>query len=264
MNFVTVGGVTLHYRREGLAQGTPLLFLNSLGTDLRIWQGVSLHLVDHFPLIRYDLRGHGLSDVPPGPYTIADHANDLVGLLAHLQLETVILAGISVGGIVAMDFAARFPARTAALVLCDTTDQLGTADYWNERIAAIKQKGMEQLADSILDRWFAPGFAERRPAAYRGYRNLLLRAPVEGYIGTCAALRDVHFEGVAEAIDARTLVLCGAEDVATPPQVVRALAEKMPNGHFTLVDGAGHLPCVERPAVLASLVDAFLKESVEQ
>ena len=139
--FETIDSITLHYTLDGQSTGMPLVFLNSLGTDLRIWQKVLPYFASHYRLICYDKRGHGLSDSPPGPYTLGNHTNDLAGLLAHLQVDEAVLIGDSVGGMIAIDFAASRPQQVKALVLCDTAAKIGTAEYWNERIDTLRQHG---------------------------------------------------------------------------------------------------------------------------
>ncbi|HEX6386655.1 MAG TPA: 3-oxoadipate enol-lactonase [Anaerolineae bacterium] len=260
MKFATIGGITLHYTVEGSKAGAPLVFLNSLGTDLRIWNELVPAFVDRLPIIRYDKRGHGLSDCPPGPYSIHDLADDLAGLLGYLQVREAILIGISVGGMVALDYAARNPEGVRTLVLCDTAAKIGTAAYWQERIGAVDVKGLAHMADVILPRWFAPEFSVQRTADYRGYFNMLTRTPAAGYVATCAAIRDADLSEAARRIKARTLVLCGAEDSATPPDLVRGLAEALPDGRFDLIEKAGHLPCVEQPEAMATRIDRFLQE----
>lgn len=260
MEFATLDGITLHYTLEGLKTGIPLVFINSLGTDLRIWDQVVSSFNGRFPIIRYDKRGHGLSDCPPEPYTIVDHSNDLLNLLAYLGVEPAILAGISVGGMIALDLAIRQPERVRALVLSDTAAKIGTAGYWNERINAIREQGMEPMAEMILSRWFAPAFSVQRPADYQGYRNMLTRMPVAGYTGTCAAIRDADLRDQVATIRAKALVLCGAEDAATPPDLARGLADALPDGRFEMIERAGHLPCVEQPEAMAAKIDRFLRE----
>lgn len=260
MHFAAVGGLTLHYALDGPPDGLPLFFVNSLGTDLRLWEAVLPSFAGQYRLIRYDFRGHGLSDCPPPPYTITDHAADLHGLLNTLQVESAILVGISVGGQIALAYAAAHPERIRSLVLCDTGTKIGSAAMWNERIERLRQEGMDSLADSILARWFTPSFAQANPAVTRGYTHMLTRTPLAGYIGTCAALRDADLADAAQTVKARALVICGAEDVATPPDLGRALANTLPDARFSLIDGAAHLPCVEQSAAFAALLHRFLEE----
>jgi 3-oxoadipate enol-lactonase len=261
MRFVRVNGIAVQYSREGLQAGMPLVFINSLGTDLRIWDNLVQHFAGRFSILRYDKRGHGLSDCPPGPYTIRDHTNDLEGLLAHLKIEDAILVGISVGGMIALDYAARHPEGIKALVLCDTAAQIGTADMWNERIAALRESGMDVLLEGILTRWFAPGFASQRPADYRGYANMLTRTPLMGYTATCEAIRDADLTEAAGTIQTRSLVLCGAEDTATPPDLARGLADTLVDARFELIESAAHLPCIEQPDVMAAKMNQFFMEN---
>jgi 3-oxoadipate enol-lactonase len=260
MNFITIHGNTIHYAHEGLPDGPPLVFLNSLGTDLRIWDGLLPHFAGKYQIIRYDKRGHGLSDAPPGPYTLGDHTADLLHLLDYLGLTKVGLIGDSVGGMIALDFALRHPERVRALIPCDTAAKIGTADYWHERITAVRAHGIAPLAEIILSRWFSPTFIRQQPAAYRGCYNMLTRTPLEGYAATCEAIRDADLRDQVGQIQAPALVLCGAEDGATPPELVRSLAESMSNARFALIAHAGHIPSLEQPATMAAIIDAFLQD----
>lgn len=260
MQFITVNNVTLNVALDGVPAAPALVFINSLGSDLRIWDAVVPHFVDRFCVVRFDKRGHGLSDSPERPYRIHDFTQDLAGLLDHLQIEEAVLIGVSVGGMIALDFTAHFPQRVRALVLCDTAAKLGTAEFWNERIANIESKGMAQMTEPILARWFAPDFAQKQPDAYRGYTNLLSRTDVNGYLGTCAALGSADLRDAVTKIDQPALVLCGAADAATPPELVRGLADSLGNGRFQTIPNAGHTPSVEQPEITAQLITQFLEE----
>jgi 3-oxoadipate enol-lactonase len=256
--FAASDSITLQYIREGATEGVPLVFVNSLGTDLRIWDGVVSHLADHHPLIRYDKRGHGLSDCPPAPYSIRDHTRDLAELLDLLSVHLVHIIGISVGGMIALDFAATYPDRVKSLVLSDTGPVIGTADLWNERIDTLRQRGMVYLAEAIISRWFVADFDLEWPAAYRGYYNMLVRTPVEGYTGTCEAIRDADLTASARNIQVPVLALCGEKDMATPPDLVRGLVDLMPEASYQEIPGAAHLPCVEQPETMAAHIKLFV------
>jgi len=251
-------GLTIHYALEGTGEGNPLVFVNALGTDLRIWDGVVPHLTDRYPVLRFDKRGHGLSDCPPAPYTIHDFSTDLLGLLDQFEIRQAIAVGISVGGMIVLDFAASWPERVSSMVLCDTAPVIGTADLWNDRINKLRKHGMESMVEAILARWFAPPFKEKSPAAYQGCYNMLTRMPLEGYIGTCEALRDADLIEAAKTIKTRTLILCGTEDVSTPPDAVRGLVDLMPNAEFHEIPGAGHSICIEQPDLVAEQIERFL------
>jgi len=263
MKFIEANEIVLHYQDEGNPDGTPLVFVNSLGTDFRTWDDVVPHFATDYRIIRHDKRGHGSSDCPPPPYTIRDHAMDLAALLDALNVEQAILVGISVGGMIALDFAAQHLDRVHRLVLCDTAPKIGTQETWNERIDTLRTHGMAYLGNAIIARWFAPDFVQERSVQSRGYYNMLTRIPVDGYIGTCEALRDADLWPHVETITVPTLVLCGAEDVATAPEMAQQLAAALSNATCELIVGAGHLPCIEKPDVMAQKIAAFLKDQAK-
>ena len=261
MQFATVTNLTVHYRVEGASSTNPLVFINSLGTDLRIWDAVVPYFAADYTVIRYDKPGHGLSDTPVGAYNIHHHAEMLLALLDMLSVSSAVFIGISMGGQIAQNIAVHHPDRVRALVLCDTTAKLGTSEGWNQRIAGVREKGMTGMAKTILDRWFAPSYAQKHPTDYAGYHNMLVRMPDDGYISACEAIRDADMRDQVSNIQVPALVICGAEDAATPPDVVQSLADALPRSQFELIEGAGHLPCIEQPSVMALLIKNFLKDN---
>ena len=261
MQFVEAGRITLHFsHRRPESRRPPIVFVNSLGTDLRIWDAVADDLAADFPVLLYDKRGHGLSDVGAASCSIADHADDLERLIDHVGATEVILCGLSIGGLIAQQLAARRPERVRCLVLCDTAHKIGTAEFWNQRIAAVERDGIESIADGILERWFTPAFRRREPALFAGCRNMLVRQSPAGYAGSCAAVRDADHTGLVATIAAPTLVLVGEQDGSTPPDLVRSMAELIPGARFETIADAGHIPCVEQPAVLVARLRRFFHE----
>lgn len=261
MNVVLINGVLLHYRLAGLAGAPVIALVNSLGTDVRIWDEVIAHLMPRYRLLSYDKRGHGLSDTPAGDYSLDDHIDDLIGLLDHLGIDRLALAGVSVGGLIAQGFALREPQRLSALILCNTAAKVGDAAGWNERIATVLDRGMGAIADAVMDRWFSPGFQRERADELAGWRNLFLRSDPVGYAATCATLRDTDLTAAISGITTPTLVVAGSADRATPPDLVRGCAEAIPGARFEILDGVGHIPSVEQPAALAALIGHFLGDN---
>ena len=256
-----VNGTHIHYAETGPKDGPVLVFSNSLGTDFRIWNDVVSVLSDRFHIVTYDKRGHGLSGVGDAQYDLALHGNDLIGLLDYLGLDQVILCGLSVGGLIAQHVMATQPHRVRGLILCDTAAKLGDYAGWNSRIEAIKADGIAVLGDAIIERWLSADYRANRPMETALYRDMLVRTTQAGYIGTCVALRDGDLRDAAGKISVPTLCVCGSEDLATPPDVVRATADMIPNATFELIDGVGHLPCLETPELLARLINRFIKEN---
>jgi 3-oxoadipate enol-lactonase len=261
MQFAKVNGVTLHYQVIGAGEGAPLLvFSNSLGTDFRIWRDVIVRFVGQCAILTYDKRGHGLSDIGEAPYSIEDHVNDLAALLDHLGQKQAIICGLSVGGLIAQGLAVSRPDLVKALVLCDTAHKIGTDESWNQRIEAVEKNGIKPIADSILKLWFTGPFRAPSNPEYDGYRNMLIRQPVAGYTGTCAAVRDADFTEASARLDLPVICVVGEEDGSTPPDLVLSLAKLIPNARYEVIKGAGHIPCVEQPEKLVGIIKAFIKE----
>lgn len=251
----------LHFRDENPGQARALVFVNSLGTDLRIWDEVIAHYATDFRIVRYDLRGHGLSDAPSAPYSMDDHVADLAALLDALEIKGAIVVGLSVGGMIAQALAVKRPDLASMLVLCDTAHKIGAPEMWNARIEAVRTGGLALIADAVLERWFSTDFRRSRAADLAGYRNMLTRTPADGYVGTCETLRDTDLTTIASRLTQPTLCLVGEEDGATPPALVRSLSELIPNAGFKTIPGAGHLPCVEQAKVLAGWIETFIRRN---
>lgn len=260
MAFVRINGILLHYRLAGPATAPAIVLVNSLGTDARIWDQVIALMSGRYRILSYDKRGHGLSDAPVGDYAIDDHVDDLAGLLQHVGISQVAVAGVSVGGLIAQGFALRHPDRLAALILCDTAAKIGDAAMWNGRIATVRENGIASIAETIMARWFTEGFRRDHPDELAGWQNMVLGMPVDGYAGTCAALRDADLRGTIAAITTPTLVVVGEQDLATPIELVRDTANMIANSRFEIIDDCGHIPSIEQPHALLSLITQFLEE----
>ncbi|MBZ9884072.1 3-oxoadipate enol-lactonase [Mesorhizobium sp. CA10] len=259
MPFVSIGGVTLHHRYiEATGTSRPIIFINSLGTDFRIWDDVVARLEGEMPMLVYDKRGHGLSDIGNGVHSIDDHVDDLLGLIDHFGFDKVVLFGLSVGGMIAQRLYTRHPKCVEALILSDTAHKIGTAESWNTRIATVERDGIEAIADGVLEVWFTPNFHAARAAELAGCRNMLTRQALPGYIGTCAAVRDADLTDAARRITAPTLCIVGDQDGSTPPDLVRSLADLIPGARFELIRDAAHIPCIEQPEALVTLIRDFV------
>ncbi|MBP2297697.1 3-oxoadipate enol-lactonase [Azospirillum picis] len=262
MPFIEAAGITQHYELSGPADAPVLLFANSIGTSFHIWDAVVPRLRQRYRILRYDMRGHGLTQVTPvvggAGYSMDLLAGDAAGLLDALGIARAHVCGLSIGGMMAQRLAVREPGRVQGLVLCDTAGLIGPPSVWTDRIAAIRARGMAAIADGVMARWFTAAFRDGRPDQIRGYTAMLARTAEDGYVGCAMAIRDADLRADAAAIAAPTLVICGEEDVATPPDLSRALAAAIPGARLALLPGAAHLPGVEKPAELAALIDGFL------
>lgn len=259
MHIARVNNQALNWREDGDPAGHPVVFANSLGTDLRLWDAVIPLLPQGLRVIRFDKRGHGLSSCPPGPYSIDDLVTDTVALLDHLGIAGCTFVGLSVGGMICQALAARRPDLVADLVLSNTAARMGDPAIWQERIDTIAAGGIEAMADPILERWFAPSF--RQSDAVEAWRNMLIRTPRAGYIATCQAIAAADLSATTAQLSLPVLGIAGELDGASPPELVKATVALIPGAKSHVISGVGHLPCVEEPAQYAALLTEFLQET---
>lgn len=258
MSLLELKDVTLHYREEGDPAGAPVVFANSLGTDLSLWDGVLPHLPPGLRLVRYDKRGHGASSVPAPPYTMGALVRDAEALMDHLALKGAVFVGLSIGGLIGQGLAAKRLDLVRALVLSNTAAKIGSREMWQARVDAIRVGGLESAADDIMTRWFSRDFLQAGDAAH--WRAVLLAQSQEGYLGCCEAIAGTDFYTPTAALRLPLLGIAGSEDGATPPDLVRETVGLVPGARFELMRRTGHLPCVEQPEAYAALLGGFLKD----
>ncbi|MFP4275595.1 MAG: 3-oxoadipate enol-lactonase [Paracoccaceae bacterium] len=257
MRVANLGDVALHWREDGDPAGAPVVFANSLGTDLRLWDKVIPLLPQGLRLIRYDKRGHGLSDCPPAPYAMGALVRDAERLLDHLGVRDCVFVGLSIGGMIAQGLAVKRLDQVRGLVLSNTAAKIGQPAMWEDRIATARKQGIAAMADGVLERWFTPAF--RQTEEFALWRNMLLRQPAEGYAGCCAAIAGTDFYTPTSGLRLPCLGIAGSDDGSTPADLVRETVELIPGAEFELIRKAGHLPCVERPEAFAAALTRFLE-----
>lgn len=262
MAFATINGITLHYELIGDPDAKNLVvFSNSLGTDFRIWLPLFDELGDDVSVLLYDSRGHGLSGLGDKPFTMDDLVDDLIALVGYLDIGKAVFCGLSVGGMVVQGLWKKRPDFVRKIILCDTAAKIGTSEIWNGRIDAIRKGGLASIGASVMERWFTKDFHEERAEDLSGYRLMLERQSAEGYIGTCEAIRDTDYSAIPPTIAVPTLCVVGDQDGSTPPDLVRATAAMIPGARFEIIEGCGHIPCVEQPERLAALIEPFVRKA---
>lgn len=261
MQMADVGGnIRLHYDLTG-PKGAPALVLSgSLGTDLRLWDGLLAHLPAGLRVLRYDMRGHGLSTCPEGPYFMGDMVADVAKLMEMLEIREAVFVGLSIGGIIAQGLAAERLDLVRALVLSNTAAKIATPAIWASRISDIRQGGIDAVAFATMERWFSRRFRAEAPGQVEAYLNMLLRTPLEGYVGASEAIAETDLYESTARLQLPTLGIAGSEDGSTPPDLVRETVELIDGARFELMRGVGHLPCVEDPAGYGALLTGFLSE----
>ena len=218
MHIAPLKSARLHWRQDGDAEGHPVVFANSLGTDLRLWDKVIALLPPGFRYIRFDKRGHGLSACPPAPYSIDTLADDTAALLDHLGVRSCTFVGLSIGGMIAQTLTARRPDLVSSLVLSNSAAKMGDAAMWHDRIAATQANGLDAIADGVMARWFSEPF--RKTDELEAWRNMLVRTPVQGYVGCCHAIAAADLTQSTAKLTLPTIGIAGGQDGARPPERV--------------------------------------------
>ena len=259
--FIRSSDLDIHVQISGPAGAPALLLIHSLGTSLHVWDAQADALQRSFRVIRADLRGHGLTTVTPGPYSIAQLAQDMLAVLDAVGAQTAHVAGLSIGGMVAQSIAHQAPNRVASLILCDTAMVIPPPEGWQTRAATVRAQGMAAIAEPVMARWVTPGFATT-PAA-SGLRAMLLRTDPEGYAGAAVAIAAADLTADTHALRVPTLVIVGDQDLATPVSAAEALAAAIPGARLTILPGAAHIPTVEHPDAVTAAIGAFLSPAID-
>lgn len=241
--------------------GAPVVVLgSSLGTTGDVWRRQREALRGSYRVLCYEHRGHGGSPAPPGPYTIAGLAADVLGVLDAHAVDSASYVGISLGGMVGMWLAARAPERVDSLVLCCTSAHLPPAGTWLQRAAQVRSAGLAAISGQVVGGWFTPAFRRRDPGTFAAFVAMLEGTDPEGYAGCCEAIAAMDLRPLLPSIQAPTLVVAGADDQRTPPPHGAAIAAAVPRSRLRVIRGAAHLASVSHPAETTALIQAHLAE----
>jgi len=252
-----VTAVEVHASVAGEADAPAVLLVGSLGSTLEMWDPQVPALAERFRVVRYDTRGHGRSPVPPGPYDVDDLVDDAVALLDRLGIGRAHVVGLSLGGTTAMRLAAREPARVDRLALLCTSVHPDPA-AWTARAATVRAGGTGAVADAVVQRWFTADLQAQRPDLVEHWRSVVAATPAEGYASCCEAIAGLALLPDLARIAAPTLVVAGADDPATPPEQLRAVADAVPGARLVVLPQAAHLPSLEQPVAVTALLQAHL------
>ncbi len=255
-------GIQIHYELSGMDGAPVLMMSHSLSSDMDMWKPQLTSLENRFRILRYDTRGHGTSDAPAPPYTLEQLAADAIGLIDSINIEKVIWVGLSMGGMIGQAIALNYPERLQALVLSDTAAVVEdeAQPVWEERINTAKTKGMEALADSILERWFTPPFLRQNPPEVAMIRNQILSTPVQGFVGCAEAIRHLNYLNRLHKISLPTLIMVGEYDNGTPLICSETINQRIRNSVLSVIPNAAHLSNVEQPAIFNKRLSDFLTQ----
>lgn len=255
---VHANGIDIRYEIQG--EGACVILAHSLATDLTLWDDQMAALAARFRVLRYDIRGHGGSSAPPGPYDFAMLTGDVLGLMDALGIARAAFVGISLGGMIGQHLALAAPERVEGLVLASTTSRYPaeTKPVWAERIRAVSADGLEPQVTPTLERWFTPSWRAGHPAVLARIGGRIRATPVAGYVGCCAAISNLDTADRLKDIRCPTLVVVARQDAGTPPAMGEAIAAAVPGARLAAIDGAAHLCNIEQAAVFNRvLLDFF-------
>ena len=258
---IKVNGIHINYRVDG-PEGAPWVTMsNSLATTHRMWDAQIDAFTKPYRVLRYDKRGHGETDVAPGPYSFELLADDVLALLDALQITRTHFVGLSMGGMTGMTMALRKPSVLRTLVICDTAskDPLGDPALWQQRIYAIRAGGsMEALVESTVARFLTPDTVKTRPEVAGAVRDMVRNTPIAGYIACCQAIAKLNLTDRLPAITIPTMVLVGADDPATTVEMATAIHRRIAGSELVVLKHAAHLSNLEQADAFNEAVLGFL------
>lgn len=249
--------MTPHHLRTGNGSAPTVVLTGSLGTSLHSWDAQLAGLGDQYDCVAFDLPGHGRSPIPCDPFTVRDCAEDIVEVLNWLDIETFHVVGLSFGGAVGTVLATSWPDRVDRLVLAGTAPHFSdSAQWWRDRAAAVRVRGMGEVVAASSERWFTRDMARVNPVERDRLITQLATTPPAGYAACCDALAGYDGRQLLSQISAPTLVVAGELDPVTSPATLREVAALVDGARLRVVDDAAHLMNVEQPDVFTGLLHA--------
>ena len=259
---VNAAGITFAYRWDGNPEGPVVMMAHAMGTSHRIWDWQVTALADRYRLLRYDWRGHGDTDAPPGPYTLTQFVSDAVAVMDALILKKVHWVGISTGGMIGQGLGIHHPERIASLSLCNTTSQ--STDWYREwvkeRQAVVREGGMVPVWDMTDKLWFTNAFVDAANADYHAVRDVFIKTPVRGYLGGTSAVADLDYLPDLDKIKAPTRIIAAGDDPVTPIVRAEEIRDRIAGSQLMVIDRQRHFSNVEVPDAFNTILRRGLDE----
>jgi len=258
---VVANGIKINYEISGKKDGPVVVLSHSLASSLKMWEPQMEILRPHFQVLRYDTRGHGLTETTPAPYTLEHLGEDAIGLLNDLNIEKVHWVGLSMGGMIGQAIALNHPHRLLSLSLCDTSAKIPeeAQPIWDERIEGVRKIGMASQLETTMERWFTPSYLNLNPPMLTLIKEEFLATPPEGYIGCASAIRRLNYLDRLVEILLPTLIIVGEDDPATPLSASEAIHQQIKESKLMVLPATRHLSNVEQSEAFNHHLYEFLK-----
>jgi 3-oxoadipate enol-lactonase len=257
MPTVSSNGAVISYEVHGAVDAPTLLFINSLGSTRAMWERQRRAFEGTHRVILYDTRGHGQSSAPPGPYSVAQLGLDALAILDAEGVASAHVCGLSLGGLTALWLAVHAPDRVRSLVMANTGARIGSVEFWDTRMALVRERGTAPAADIAIRNWFTEGFREHAPDVVQRFRDDIEATPVEGYLGCSAAMREEDLRDSLGAVRCPVLAIAGAADRSTPPELLQFVHERIPGSRLVTLEAA-HISNVEQAQAFNAALASFL------
>lgn len=258
MSTIKLKHTTLNYVFDDFEKEQTIVFSNSLGTDLTMWDKQVELLGQEFNILRYDTRGHGKSEVTAGEYSIEMLGNDVLDLLDHLKIDKINFCGLSIGGLTGQWFGIHAPDRLSKLIICNTAAKIGNKEGWNSRIETVQNNGLESIVSGTQERWFTSEFVSQNKTEVDSVLSTFIQTPLAGYVSCCAAVRDADFTDKVSEISIPTLIISGTKDLVTTVKDGDFLMEKIPKSILATLKTA-HISNIEKANDFTRLLIEFIK-----
>jgi 3-oxoadipate enol-lactonase len=260
---VNIGNFHVNIESSGNTDGPVVMMAHSLGCSLRMWDPQLEILEADFHVVRLDMRGHGDSDAPEGPYSLDDLADDVIAVMDHVKIKQAHWAGLSIGGMIGQSLLLRYPDRFLSAALCDTMAALpeGAMDISRERIAKVEADGLGSIKQATLERWFTADFLAGGNSGIDAVGAQIDQASDTGYLECSRAITKLDFINQLSGIDTPVLLIVGAEDMATPVAASQAMHDRLPRSELVVLQNASHISNVEQADAFNAALGPFLRHA---
>ena len=259
---INANGVNVNYELSGPDNAPVVMLSHSLAASLAMWTPQIAALTARYRVLRYDLRGHGLSDVPSGPYTFDMLADDALGLLRALNIKRCHFVGLSIGGMIGQTLGLRASPEIASLSLCATSSRMPAEmqSVWDARIAQVRAQGVGSIANGTMERWFTPGFHAANPKVIAEVGAMITGTSAEGFAGCANAIKTLNFTDQLKKISLPMLLIVGRDDPGTPVAASEAIQREIKGAELVVLENAMHICNIEQAQGFNKALLGFLDQ----